>query len=442
MHPARFAVPITHIGQTMTFGSVVRASTRRGAIGIVLAALSVVGCENQYGPERTYGLRKDPVIKNGQKMCEERPLPDRPGQLPLLSMKDLLEPEDATGPFYRADPAKRKEFLTQDLVRDPTKISPDDQKTMATVLEDLYGRPRDPKVDGLDGPTTKLLGTDPETLKRGSVLYREHCLHCHGVTGDGRGPTGKWVNPHPRDFRSGLFKFTTVNRVEKPRSTAHRKDIVRTLRQGVEGTAMPSFGLLSEPQIQDLVSYIIHLSIRGEVENRTILGAFDSTADKMDMVDEDGLEEYMRNKAHKGVVRAWVESQSPGSEIPVPPMKFDPNDPTNAKLLAESVKRGKALFEDKKTNCNGCHVNYGRQAPYKADDWGTLSRPRNLTQGIFRGGRRDSDLYCRIHSGIVGAGMNNFGKDLKSDDIWDLVNFVRVLPYPEMRKLVGIEIPE
>jgi mono/diheme cytochrome c family protein len=417
----------------------------RSAAGLLLACLAVVGCETQYGPERSYGLRKDPVIKNGQKMAEERPLPDRPGQLPIASIKDLTEQEDKDHPFYRADPAKRKEFLQQDLVRDVNMIAASDRKILEETLEKLFGKPRDPKVAvtdkdcNVDEESAKYLQVEPATLARGSVLYREHCLHCHGVTGDGRGPTGKWVNPHPRDFRSGLFKFTTVNRVEKATLKASRGDLARTLRQGVEGTAMPSFGLLTEQQIQDLVSYVMHLSIRGETEIRTVLGAFDAA--KMEMVDEDGLEEYV-NKASRSVVKAWKDSQATANWIPIPAMAFDPNDVANKVKLQESVQRGKKLFEDKKTNCNGCHVNYGRQAPYKADDWGTLSRPRNLTQGIFRGGRRDSDLYARIHSGIVGSGMNNFGKDLKSDEIWDLVNFVRVLPYPEMRKNMEIEIPE
>ena len=45
----------------------------------------------------------------------------------------------------------------------------------------------------------------------GSKHFRLHCLHCHGLTGDGRGPSGKWLNPHPRDYRQGLFKFQSVN---------------------------------------------------------------------------------------------------------------------------------------------------------------------------------------------------------------------------------------
>jgi hypothetical protein len=55
----------------------------------------------------------------------------------------------------------------------------------------------------------KNLKLDPDTLARGSSLYRLQCLHCHGLSGNGRGPTAAWVNPHPRDYRSGVFKFTS-----------------------------------------------------------------------------------------------------------------------------------------------------------------------------------------------------------------------------------------
>ena len=68
-----------------------------------------------------------------------------------------------------------------------------------------------------------------------------------------------------------------------------------------------------------------------------------------------------------------------------------------------------------------------------------LTKPRDMTSGVFRGGRRPVDIYYRIHSGISGSGMTSFGKVLKNTDrIWDLVNFVKTMPYPAMRKSMGI----
>jgi hypothetical protein len=87
-----------------------------------------------------------------------------------------------------------------------------------------------------------------------------------------------------------------------------------------------------------------------------------------------------------------------------------------------------------------CHVDYGRQVPYFYDVWGTVVRPANLTEAIYRGGRRPIDLYWRIHSGVNGANMPGSSSSLNSSEIWDIVNFLQVLPYPKMREHYGIEI--
>ena len=55
--------------------------------------------------------------------------------------------------------------------------------------------------------------------------------------------------------------------------------------------------------------------------------------------------------------------------------------------------------------------------------------PRNLRLGIYRGGRRPVDLYRRIFIGIKGAKMPAVGGTLKSEEIWQLVDYVRSLPY-------------
>jgi hypothetical protein len=69
-----------------------------------------------------------------------------------------------------------------------------------------------------------------------------------------------------------------------------------------------------------------------------------------------------------------------------------------------------------------------------------------LTLGVYRGGRRPIDLYRRIYSGVNGSNMaplvvldGESEKD-RQQRIWDLVNFVQVLPYRAMRDQFGIEI--
>ncbi len=47
------------------------------------------------------------------------------------------------------------------------------------------------------------------------------------------------------------------------------------LRNGVPGTAMPSFDLLPDAQIESLVEYVKYLSMRGETEIRLIAAMAD-----------------------------------------------------------------------------------------------------------------------------------------------------------------------
>jgi mono/diheme cytochrome c family protein len=282
------------------------------------------------------------------------------------------------------------------------------EPALTKALADLFGTPAKPKVD-LDDPVPLL---DEATLAKGSSLYRRHCLHCHGLTGNGRGPTGPWVNPHPRDYRQGKFKFTSSAQsagVRKPR----REDLLRTLKEGIEGTSMPSFALLDEQtELEPLISYVIHLSLRGQVEMEmleALLGS-DSELTADDVPDE----------AAKKLARIWktgwrdAEKEAIGVADAAPytgkPLaRLSPEQQTQ---LTESIHRGFVQFTTGTAQCRSCHNDFGRANDYKFDDWGTVVRPANLTSGIYRGGRRPLDLYYRIHSGITGANMPAFADSL------------------------------
>ncbi|MEE8313920.1 MAG: c-type cytochrome [Myxococcota bacterium] len=44
-------------------------------------------------------------------------------------------------------------------------------------------------------------------LEKGQQVYTMFCSTCHGATGDGQGPVGKVLQPPPRDFTAGDFKY-------------------------------------------------------------------------------------------------------------------------------------------------------------------------------------------------------------------------------------------
>ena len=375
-------------------------------LAIPCLALFLSGCDEEaYPTNLTYPLRTDPIV---------------------VKMPDGT-PWDTTGPGQLDNNIARfndKGMGGQTL--DPRDISARDRQELDKALGAIFGTPAAPEVKVDDpevGDQLKELKLDKDTLKEGSKVYRRHCMHCHGVPGDGRGPTGPWVNPHPRDYRQGIFKFISTDSTVSDRKP-RREDIHRTLERGIEGTSMPSFSLLEEKDKESLISYVIHLSIRGEVE----LSTMSSILKKEDL--GGSIAENVQSLA-KLLVGNWAESNQKVMEPT--PYKGQSKEAQEA-----SIRRGYALFTDIRGagSCIACHIDFGRQVPFRYDKWGSLVRPSNLTAGVYRGGRRPIDLYWRIKGGILGSEMPKAqfeqGADKNADPFWDVVNFVQALPYPKM----------
>lgn len=574
-----------------------KPSFSTAVVGVALLALGLTGCNGErypaYSPGIKYGLRQDPIVKSNKFQelnpdRKDRDDPDRPGLFPVMKLDDMLKPDHP----YHAQSSTIIEKLASDadwILRDPMRIPAEHRKALEAELDAVFGTPAKPKVDvkalGIDESAVKDLMLDDKKLEEGSSYYRVHCLHCHGVPGNGRGPTARWVNPHPRDFRSGIFKFQSSDRATRGLDwmPPSRADLMRTLRQGLEGTAMPSFVILPDNELEALVSYVMHLSIRGRVEKLVMEGIFEpNPKDKGNLMlgaDDNGpfdIKKELKGYAAKVIVRGWIEANKPDSAIVVAKYPFDENAPNFlTEVLPASVKRGqqifnaelseelkqhyvtfhldrnmaakkkaavdaaiadaeaklfeekepkalkalsaevmaikaaqekaakeklklseddlakikedvkeeirtklkkdiaaavekdaakfeaavakdvaqlekdvrKALYEEGKNTLSGskcvtCHIDYGRRSQFLFDEWGTLTRPNNLTLGVLRGGKRPVDIYYRMHSGIPGTRMIAFGSSFKGSEpyMWDVINFVTVLPYPEMRKSLGVKI--
>lgn len=62
----------------------------------------------------------------------------------------------------------------------------------------------------LIGSLSILLGAasaHAQDAAKAAQLFKMYCANCHGDKGDGQGPLGKTLNPPPRDFTKGDFKF-------------------------------------------------------------------------------------------------------------------------------------------------------------------------------------------------------------------------------------------
>ncbi len=310
-------------------------------------------------------------------------------------------------------------------------------------------------------------------MRTGRELYMRHCMHCHGVTGDGNGPTAKYLNPLPRDYRLGIFKFTSVKRIQA--GHASREDLTRILKNGIPGTYMPSFAMLKEDEAADIIEYVRWLTMRGEYERKMISVFTDyeySTQDvekkvtqKWDKYQADvkagkkpeeqtkdsirqeidaDLTKFIDTKFAKAAdeatdfyVNRWREAEWYENVV-------YPKEPRTPNTV-ESRSRGRALFLAKCIACHGVtgegdgenttkyQLNTVTKKEYAKpgfhDAWGHAIKPRNLNTGIYRGGRRPLDIYRRISQGIPGTPMDPLGENFANDqEIWDVVNYVLSIP--------------
>jgi mono/diheme cytochrome c family protein len=376
------------------------------------------GCTlDGYPEDLTYPFRTDPLAVNTPK--KDAPYFDLPGQFPKVLFAHLTD----------------EEIEQEKLLVDPSRLAPDQREQLDQELAVIFGTPARPRVESESGDLHDMLAKlseslklDSNTLSHGADLFRQQCLHCHGLTGDGQGATAPWVNPHPRDYRPGKFKFTSSSQQEGERKP-RKEDLRRTIREGIEGTSMPTFRMLSDNDIDALASYVIHLSLRGETEFQVILAAL--RGGELDEGIRAGVSQYLTLIASR-----WEKAQT----SLIQPEEYPPENLSDVQMQ-ESVQNGwKTFVLPGEAGCIGCHTDFGRQSAYKYDVWGTIVRPADVTAGIYRGGRRPIDLYWRIHSGINGTGMTAFGQALPAKKIWDLVHFLQVLPYPAMRQKYGIKL--
>lgn len=212
----------------------------------------------------------------------------------------------------------------------------------------------------------------------GKALYMQECAGCHGDRGDGRGPAADHVDPKPRSFVAGPFKLRSTP-TGKPPATA---DVLRTIERGIPGTAMPPFAFLPEADRKKIAAYVLKLA---------------------DVLDEP---EPVAVKA------------DPASAPPATPA---------------SVARGKEMFKD--AGCASCHGETGKgdgpTADQMKDSEGQPVKPRDFTDGRFRGGSDRADLYLRLTTGMDGTPMPAYDDVLEPADRWAVVDFVQTLASPQ-----------
>lgn len=374
------------------------------------------------------------------------------------------------------------------------ELTPEYQQEVANVLGAMFGNPDEPLAmpeTGLDQTLLNMAAGPAWSDEKGANhgLYRKHCVHCHGITGDGRGPTAQFLNPYPRDYRQGVYKFKSTTLNARPTDD----DLHRVLINGVPGTAMPSFALLPNSEVEALVEYVKYLSFRGQMETKLISYVYDEvSAEEEEVVDENGEPELdeegepklrrvpldpesrpdqweVINELLAEVVDDW---KAANDSIIVPDESQIPEiDERTAEEKAASIAKGRELFYGIKANCVKCHgptglgdgqqddhdiwnkahknfltslANSDEDDPFHFDRQEVAATlydvrnaiPRNLRKGIYRGGNRRIDVFWKIYTGIAGTPMPGLGPasagaegTITEEEMWNIVDYVLSLPY-------------
>lgn len=337
------------------------------------------------------------------------------------------------------------------------------------LLTALFGTPDDPRIPETDDGPPSLVDNGLLRMAAGPVssdredqhqgLYRKHCAHCHGITGDGAGPTAGMLNPYPRDFRLGKFKFKSTPLRAAPTDA----DLTRIIRRGIPGTGMPSFQTLPDEHVAALVGYVKYLALRGEMERQLLARMAEQDGrllpEGVQIARDAGgqwpkeIVELVDELFAEGVEARWIQPERKVSAVPSRLAALAPDNPGHAALVDE----GRRLFHAA-ANCVQCHgdTGLGDGQTENFDDWtnewmkapGVLAespetwipwieagalpprriRPRNLNLPVYRGGGSPEELFLRIRNGIEGTPMPSTPA-LSDDQVWALVALVRAMPY-------------
>ncbi len=265
---------------------------------------------------------------------------------------------------------------------------------------------------------------DPRRLPYGAQVYRNRCSGCHGISGDGQGAAAAYLRPKPRDYREGVYKFTSTPYGYRP----VRQDLIRTIRRGAKGTSMPAFPWLSDEDLEAVVDYVIYLSLRGSVE--AYVAEVSEDYDEDEAIDTTEFTDALETE-----VERWQQAEA----SIVRPISAEPADDE------QSVELGRRLFI--KSSCYQCHgvdaegqtewlspdfIAAQEAAPPESriqinyDKWGQPAPAANITARMLHGGRRPIDIYRRIYTGINGTPMPAFGEVFQDDPaaIWHMVHYV------------------
>ncbi len=225
----------------------------------------------------------------------------------------------------------------------------------------------------------------PASAFRGEKVYEKACTACHGDNGDGNGSGAAPLNPKPRDFTKGIYKFHSTPIGELPTDA----DLLRILTNGIPHSQMPAWNrTLTEQERVDVVAYI------------------------------------------KGFSESFKDPIPDTVEIPEPPASS-----------SAFVGEGRKVFMT--MECWACHgvqgKGDGKAAKTLMDSWGHSIRPANFTECRYKGGNDAKSIYRTINTGLNGTPMSGFADAFLfgGDKVLDTANYKGSFSSKEVDELLA-----
>lgn len=205
-------------------------------------------------------------------------------------------------------------------------------------------------------------------MPEGQSLYEYYCYQCHGYAGDARTVAAAYLSPKPRDFSATSPKVLT------------RATMLRTLEQGVPGTAMKAFvRVLDARQRAAVVDYVRTAFMQGVPVRRRYHTA------------ENGWADHDRTSA----AFPFATGETP---LDVPP-----------ETLAPQQREGRRLFL---SACVSCHEGARKSEAGATWDRRALSFPRSVEtcdgcheSARLLGARDGKSLAARAHGALDGEAL-------------------------------------